>query len=143
MIEQGIETKGAPSPAGAPASVVLVVEDDTLVGMIVEESLLGLGFEPHTVLDAASATKAMADGLDPVLAVIDVGLPDERGDQLTRRLRAQYPSLKVIIASGYDEGELRARFADDPCVGVLGKPYTEGDLASAIRALGLSVNAAA
>jgi CheY-like chemotaxis protein len=142
MIEQTFEAQRTPSASGAPASIALLVEDDTLVGMIVEESLIGLGFEPHTVLDAASATKAMADGLDPVLAVIDVGLPDERGDQLTRRLRVQYPSLKVIIASGYDEGELKARFADDACVGVLGKPYTEGDLATAIRALGLSVNAA-
>jgi len=128
---------------GGPAQVVLLVEDDTLVGMIVEEGLRDMGFEPHTALDAASATRALADGLDPALAVIDVGLPDERGDQLTRRLRAEYPALKVIIASGYDEAELKSRFADDPLVAVLGKPYTQNELAAAVQSLGLAVNRAA
>jgi DNA-binding response OmpR family regulator len=142
MIEQTFGATCAPSAAGGPARIALLVEDDTLVAMIVEESLLGLGFAPHTVLDAGSATRAMADGLDPALAVIDVGLPDERGDQLARRLRTQHPSVPVIIASGYDEAELKSRFADDPSVAVLAKPYTASDLATAVRSLGLSINAA-
>jgi len=142
MIQQTFEAKPAPPTANGLGRIALLVEDDTLVGMIVEETLRGLGFEPHTVLDAASATRAMADGLEPVLAVIDVGLPDERGDQLARRLREHYPTLRVIIASGYDEVELKARFADDQAVAVLGKPYTEHDLATAVRSLGLAINPA-
>ncbi len=137
MIDQAVEAKHGQSAIGA-IPVVLLVEDDTLVGMIVEEGLRELGFEPHTVLDAASATHAMADGLNPSFAVIDVGLPDERGDLLARRLRLQYPSLRVIIASGYDEAELKSRFADDAGVAVLGKPYTQNDMAVAVRSLGLT-----
>ena len=124
--------------SGGPPTIrtALLVEDDTLVAMIVEENLRGLGFEPHTAVDAATAMATMAGGLNPTVAVIDVGLPDERGDHLARRLRGLYPDLRIIIASGYDERELSARFADDSAVTVLGKPYTESDLARALRDVG-------
>ena len=137
MIQQTFAPGGQGTTEHQTLRPALLVEDDTLVAMIVEENLRGFGFEPHTVLDAASATAAMAAGLNPVVAVIDVGLPDERGDQLARRLRSHYPELRVIIASGYDERELSARFADDDAVKVLGKPYSENDLANALRAVGV------
>ncbi|MBV9509656.1 MAG: response regulator [Caulobacteraceae bacterium] len=140
MIEQ---TLSSLRPARLPqddARPVLLVEDDTLVAMVVEDGLRSLGFEPHIAGDAAAAVAALAEGLSPALAVIDVGLPDERGDQLAARLRGLYPSLKMIIASGYDEQQLRAQFSTDPGVGVLGKPYTEKDLAAAVRALGVEVS---
>jgi DNA-binding response OmpR family regulator len=141
MIDQTSTHHTPDAPAGAAPQAVpltaLLVEDDTLVAMVVEEGLRDLGFEPHTAVDAAAATAALAAGLNPALAVIDVGLPDERGDKLALRLRGLYPTLPIIIASGYDELELRARFSADGGITVLGKPYTESDLAGAVRALGL------
>lgn len=113
----------------------LLVEDEALVAMIAEEALSALGFEPRSVATAAEALKAFEDRA-PDLAVIDVGLPDAKGDELALRLRRMAPELSVVVASGYDAGELRARFGDDPRVRVVSKPYTEADLADATRALG-------
>jgi CheY-like chemotaxis protein len=138
MIEQTFATERLKAAETLSPRAALLVEDDTLVAMVVEEGLLSLGFEPHLAMDAAAAVAAMADGLGAELAVIDVGLPDERGDQLARRLRGLYPHLKIIIASGYDEATLSAQFADDDSITVLGKPYTESDLGAAVRRLGLT-----
>lgn len=116
----------------------LLVEDEALVAMIAEEVLSALGFQSRSVGTAAEALEAFADHA-PDLAVIDVGLPDARGDELARRLREMSPGLSIVMASGYDAGDLRARFGDDPRVRVVAKPYTEADLAAATRDLGFDV----
>ena len=115
----------------------LLVEDEALVAMIAEEALTVLGFSPRSVATAAEALQAFEQQA-PKLAVIDVGLPDGRGDDLARRLRALDPDLAIVVASGYDAEELRANFAGDARVQVVAKPYTESDLDRAAKALGFA-----
>lgn len=116
----------------------LVVEDEALVAMVAEEALSALGFKHRSARNAAEAmTQFEAD--EPDMALIDVGLPDGKGDDLAERLRLASPNLRVVMASGYDPARLRHRFRHDPKVAVLSKPYTEGDLARAARSLGFNV----
>ena len=112
----------------------LLVEDETLVAMIAEEILLSIGFEPVCVESAGPALEALQQGGFRV-AVIDVGLPDMRGDDLAARARLAHPELGVVLATGYDGGDLRQRFSGDSRVAVLGKPYTERDLREAIASV--------
>lgn len=125
------------TPRLRPAA--LLVEDEALVAMVAEDSLHEIGFETIVVSNAAGAIGALENGAKPVLAVVDVGLPDERGDVLARRLRILAPDLKIIIASGYDEADLRARFIGDASIAVLGKPYTQDDLTRVAAALGVEL----
>ena len=106
--------------------------------MIAEEALRGFGFEV-TVAGSGADARAAFDQAKPDLAVIDVGLPDVKGYDLAAELRVRAPDMPILMASGYDAGEVAARFPNDPKVRALGKPYTEGDLAQAIRQLGLDV----
>ncbi len=105
--------------------------------MIAEEALLSLGFEPRVCANGAEAL-ACFDADAHQLAMVDVGLPDIRGDELAARLRALAPNLPIVVASGYDELELKGRFASDPRIQVLAKPYTEDDIARVARSLGLA-----
>lgn len=106
--------------------------------MIAEEALLSLGFEALSAGNAAEALAAHAS-FKPTLAIIDVGLPDMRGDELSRQLRALDADLSIIMASGYDQAELAAQFRDDGKVAILPKPYTESDLARVARSLGFDI----
>lgn len=115
----------------------LLVEDEALVALIAEEALAGLGFDVTAASTAAEAMDAF-ERERPDLAMIDIGLPDMRGDELARAIRAKAPALAIIMASGYDAADIAARFAGDLRLSVISKPYTEGDLASAIRGLGLA-----
>ncbi len=125
---------------GAPAvRRALLVEDEALVAMVAEESLRIIGFEPISVRGANEALVALAEAPFPDLAVIDVGLPDMRGDELATRARALAPGMPIIVASGYDETELNRKFVHDPMTMVLSKPYTDRDLARVVTALGLEV----
>lgn len=114
----------------------LLVEDEALVALIAEEALAGLGFQVHAAATATEALEAFEQDR-PDLAVIDIGLPDMRGDDLARQIRAKAPDLAIIMASGYDAADVAARFAGDQKLSVVSKPYTEGDLANAIGGLGL------
>ena len=123
----------------APQRFALLVEDEALVAMVAEESLRIIGFEPVSVRTAGEALKILGEAVAPSLAVIDVGLPDIRGDELAARARVMAPNMPIIVASGYDEVELNRKFAADPTTAVLSKPYSDRDLARAVIALGLEV----
>jgi len=66
---------------------------------------------------------ALARSQRPHLAIVDLGLPDDDGYQLTRWLRAE-PGLdgaRILIVTGHlpDEQAARSAGADE----VLGKPF--------------------
>lgn len=116
----------------------LLVEDEALVALIAEEALAGLGFHVSAASTAAEALESF-ERQRPDLAVIDIGLPDMRGDDLARTIRIKAPDLAIIMASGYDAADVAGRFAGDQRLSVVSKPYTEGDLAGAIEGLGLKL----
>lgn len=117
----------------------LVVEDDPFVAIATEESLRALGFATLSAPTAQEALEILEREASLDLAMIDVGLPDGRGDELAINARRRHPDLPIIVASGYDSAELKPQFEGDPSTLVLSKPYTESDIALAIAALGVEM----
>jgi CheY-like chemotaxis protein len=54
------------------------------------------------------------------------------GTELTRRIRAQLPSLPVLLVSGYGGASLAARATEAGVTRLLGKPLQRAELASAL-----------
>jgi DNA-binding response OmpR family regulator len=121
-----------------PGARILVVEDEPLIRMIAVEALLDAGFE---VGEAANAAEAMAhlDRGDVRFdaAIIDIGLPDRPGDLLAQDIRAVWPDLPIVIASGRGDAQIADRFSADRRVRILGKPYHNEALCDALAALGV------
>lgn len=116
---------------------VLIVEDEMLVRMFAVDALEDVGFHVLQAGDAAEAIHAL-NGADHLqAAIVDMGLPDRSGDQLAAEMRAKRQELPILIASGRSERELKDRFAADPRVGVLVKPYTASMLIDALNSLGV------
>lgn len=125
----------APSPGAAR---VMIVEDELLVRMFAVDVLEDGGFEVLQAGDASEALHALgADSGDLAAVIIDLGLPDRSGDQLADEIRARRARVPIVIASGRSEGELRTRFAGDPGVALLAKPYTSALLLDALESLGV------
>jgi len=122
---------------GQDRPTALLVEDEILVTMVTEENLRSLGFEPVCVETGAAAIAALARNPHLALAIVDVGLPDMRGDDLAARLRELAPRLPIVLATGYDGAPLAQRFADYAAITILSKPYSERDLRQAVASLGL------
>jgi CheY-like chemotaxis protein len=117
---------------------ILLVEDEVLIQMLAVELLEDMGLKVETAGSAAEAKsilRSMNGEIDA--AIIDVGLPDARGDVLVSELRSIYPALPIVIASGHDEVGLRERFKGTRLLGFLSKPYSVEHLRAELRALRL------
>jgi CheY-like chemotaxis protein len=79
---------------------ILLVEDSDEVSCITVEYLHELGHEVVAVPEAEKAILQLKDGrFDAVMT--DIRLPGMSGIELARALIKDYPSLPVVIASGY------------------------------------------
>jgi CheY-like chemotaxis protein len=119
---------------------LLVVEDEPLLQLLIVDTMREIGLAAEAVGSAAEALERLQGQPDNFVgAVVDVGLPDRPGDELVAEMRSLCGTLPIILSSGQDEAAFRDRFGRDPLVGYLGKPYSIGQLAAALRVLGVSV----
>lgn len=122
----------------AASAAILVVEDEFLVRLFAVDALEDAGFR---VLQAGTATEAMQmlQATPEVrAALIDMGLPDRPGDQLAAEIQALRPDLPLVICSGRSGRELRERFAANPRIGIVVKPYTAPQLIEVLAEVGVA-----
>ena len=77
----------------------------------------------------------MPGGVDAV--IIDIGLPDRKGDVLINEIRAIHPSLPIVLATGQVTGDLRQSLANERKISFLTKPYTAQGLLGALLSVGI------
>jgi DNA-binding response OmpR family regulator len=117
---------------------ILVVEDEDLIQMLIASHLEFFGFQAALAGSAAEA-KAKLKALRGAVAgaVIDMALPDGKGDALVRELRALYPGLPVVISSGYDRKTLQPKFVGLAAIDYLSKPFSREQLRAALCNIGV------
>lgn len=113
---------------------ILLVEDD----MVLAQSLCEALEEEGMHIDQADRGK---DGLELAglyeyqAMVLDLGLPDMRGDEVLLNLRQQNPHLSVLILSGETEIESRLGCLRDGADDYLVKPFNTKELIARLHAL--------
>jgi PAS domain S-box-containing protein len=113
----------------AAVGTVLLVDDEELVRASTADMLGDLGY---AVVEAGSAEEALHllhDGLSPDLLITDHLMPGMNGTDLARTVRAERPSIKILIVSGYADTDGIA-----PDLPRLVKPFRSADLAASLAA---------
>ncbi len=137
VIEQNGADREIPQPApGSPMGAgqrILVVEDNIEVGRFATQILEDLGYRTTWAVNAEEALELLGsegNGFDAVFS--DVVMPGMGGIALAKRLRAQLPSLPILLASGYSHV-----LAQDGTEGfeLLHKPYSAEQLGRILRQL--------
>jgi CheY-like chemotaxis protein len=116
------------SPDGMPDDV-LIVEDDAIIALDFEDTLLGFGVK--TVRTAASVAKAldMIAERAPDFALLDVGLIREKSFAIAERLAAL--KIPFVFVTGYGaDVRLPPAFADRPR---LPKPFSTDALEAMLK----------
>lgn len=110
-------------PHDAPVRRVLVVEDDDVVRLIGSTMLESLGFEVLTCVNADDALAVLVDDSSFDVVFTDMMMPGSMGGLgLAQTVERLYPSLRVILTSGWSDAELpKDTRRDRP---FLLKPYT-------------------
>jgi signal transduction histidine kinase/CheY-like chemotaxis protein len=94
------------SSAGQRSELVLIVEDEDAVRELAAEFMKSAGYEVLTARDGHEAVglAVSRNGGDPIRVLLtDIVMPNMRGPELAKCLKAQNPELKIIYMSGYLE----------------------------------------
>jgi len=122
--------------ARRPRCRVLLVEDELLIQMMAAEHLQAEDIEVDVASTAAAALQRLRLLRGEVdVAIVDVGLPDRKGDVLASEMRSLYPNLPILFATGGSGDVLRERYNNDSRIGYLGKHYLPEALLAKIREL--------
>ncbi|HVI55982.1 MAG TPA: ATP-binding protein [Luteibacter sp.] len=131
--EVGTATPDAAAAPSAGDGRVLVVDDDINVREVSVAMLGALGYATVEAGDAVQALAILAQRSDIDIVFSDVIMPGEiNGLDLARRVRETYPTVAVVLASGYT-AQLQGDKSGPAEVEVLRKPYSRGALAAALR----------
>src|SRR5687767_9173807 len=106
-----------------PPSILLVEDDDQVRGFV-QALLAGEGYrilEARTGSEGLRVAENAGTGLDLLLS--DMLLPELSGYDLAVQLREKYPALKVILMTGYVEGEIVQKCISELNATFLDKPF--------------------
>ena len=133
------------SDAFSPADMALLRGDESILVVDDEPSLLALAKDVlsqqgYKVLCGASGSEALSllrnNAVD--LVISDVIMPGMTGYELAGKIRLEFPGIKFLIVSGFDEtshvdeiGEVDQRLRSQ----ALAKPYSSRDLLERVRQL--------
>jgi two-component system KDP operon response regulator KdpE len=109
---------------------LLVVDDERPIRRFLNASL----GSQYTVLEAANGTDALAAAVSshPDAILLDVGLPDVDGIQLTRRIR-EWSQVPIIILSVRDQEQDKIAALDAGADDYIVKPFGIGELMARLR----------
>jgi len=115
---------------------VLVVDDHTIVrdGIC---ALLKLAGDIEVVGEAANGREAleMVRKLMPDVMLIDIAMPNMNGLEATRHIRKEFPRVRVLVLTQYDDKEHVFWAIEAGANGFISKTAASSDLASGIRSV--------
>ena len=109
---------------------ILVVDDERPIRRFLSVSLSGI----YTVIEASSGEEAikLVASERPDLMILDLGLPDMDGIQVTRQLR-EWSQIPIIVVSVREQENDKIAALDAGADDYLTKPFGAGELMARIR----------
>lgn len=111
--------------------LLLVVEDDVQMRKFLRASLSSHGYR---LVEATSGEEAttQAAAYNPDLVLLDLGLPDIDGLEVTQRLR-EWATAPIIVISARGQEDDKIKALDSGADDYLTKPFGTGELLARIR----------
>jgi PAS domain S-box-containing protein len=138
----GEASAASTEPAGDPpygrGETVMVVDDEEQLVELAEEVVAKLGYEPVGFVSSTAALQAFRAEPQRFDAVItDEMMPDLKGTELARQIRALRPSVPILLMSGRAVASVVDRAAQIGVNEVLRKPLHQREIADSLaRVLG-------
>lgn len=113
---------------------VLLVEDDPMIGSVVQQELRDASYAVDWVIDGTAALTTLA-ALDYSLVLLDLGLPRTDGMAVLRAIRAARNDVPVLVLTARDTTEDLVAGLDGGADDYLVKPFQMRELLARMRAL--------
>jgi two-component system cell cycle sensor histidine kinase/response regulator CckA len=128
------ERSSSPGEAPGGTETILIVEDEHALRELVKGTLIEKGY---TVLEAEDGRKALELFTEKPgvidLIVSDMGLPKISGYDLFLEMKSKNPRVKMILASGYLEPDVKSEILKAGVKDFIQKPYSRDVLLKSVR----------
>jgi two-component system KDP operon response regulator KdpE len=113
------------------AETILIIDDESAIRRLLEITLQANGY---TVLEANNGKDGLhiAASHNPQLIILDLGLPDEDGQIILRKLREWYSQPIIILSVRSSENDI-IHALDSGANDYLTKPFRTGELSARVR----------
>lgn len=115
---------------------VLIVDDEDAVRKPIRLTLLKTGFEVVEAEDGAQAIQRLNEGDNPLAIdaiLCDIRMPKVNGVEAIAYFRDQYPSVPIVVLTGYPDVQLATSLMKQGVKDYLVKPVTRDDLVGVIK----------
>ena len=110
---------------------ILIIDDEPQIRKLLEITLQTNGYSTKSAFSAREGL-IMAGNHPPALIILDLGLPDENGHVVLKKLRQWYTNPVIILSVQKDEEDIIAAL-DNGANDYLSKPFRTGELLARIR----------
>jgi len=115
---------------------VMVVDDEIQVRKPIYLNLTKAGYEVVEASDGQQAIEALNAGDNPLMVdtiLCDIRMPRINGTEAIAYFRSQYPSIPVVVMTGYPDVELAVSLMKQGVLDYLVKPVSKDELLTVIR----------
>ena len=125
--------KEGESPRGH-GEMILAIEDEESLRDFLKTFLDDNGYKVLLAEDGLKGLLTYKEHMNEVnLVILDMGLPEMSGAEVLGELKTLNPGVKVILASGYLEPEIKADAFEAGAAGFLPKPYNVEELLAKVH----------
>jgi len=119
------------------AKIKVLIADDHAVVREGTRRILEQEPDMQVVGEAGDGEEAvnLATNLKPDVAIVDIAMPKLDGIEATKRIKAAWPSINVLILSAYDDDQFIFSLLEAGAAGYLLKSIRSRELIDAIRAV--------
>jgi two-component system, chemotaxis family, chemotaxis protein CheY len=114
---------------------VLVVDDEESIRSLLRMTLMQAGYDVEEAEDGGKAVEVLNWGDNPLMVdviICDIRMPRINGVEAIAYFRAQYPSLPVIVLTGYHDEQLANVLRQQGVVEFLEKPAEREQILSSV-----------
>lgn len=115
---------------------VLVVDDEANVRRLITITLTKSGYDVVEAEDGGQAIAALNAGDNPLMVdtiLCDIRMPRINGLEAIEYFRSQYPSVPVVVLTGYPDVELAVALMKKGVLDYLVKPVSKEELVTVIQ----------
>ena len=113
---------------------LIIVDDSAVLRISIKNALESFNYE---VIGTASGSKELfallKEAASPDLILLDMFYPDEKGIDILKKLRQDYPAIKILVITAMNEESLNKQIKQIGADDILYKPFDMDDLTFSIK----------
>lgn len=113
---------------------LIIVDDSAVLRISIKNALESFNYE---VIGTASGSKELfallKEAPKPDLILLDMFYPDEKGIDILKKLRQDYPAIKILVITAMNEEALNKQIKQIGADDILYKPFDMDDLTFTIK----------